>query len=82
MVLETNAFHVGDKHFNGGGECVEKTRSNFSHTYAASYQQLPNRTYVGMIATHRYSPPKTGGITLSYSPLSMLYPQGIYVYMQ
>ena len=35
--------------------------SNFSHTHKASFQRLPNRTYVEMIATHRYSSPKTGG---------------------
>ena len=41
-------------------------------THSYSYQRLPNRTYVGMIATHRYSFPKMGGITLSYSPPGML----------
>ena len=32
-----------------------------SPTHTASYQRLSNRTYLEMIATHRYSPPKTGG---------------------
>ena len=41
------------------------------HVHTAT-QQLPNKTYVEMIVTHRYSPPKKGGITLLYSPLIML----------
>ena len=39
------------------------------HTCTGSYRWLPNRTYVKMITTDRYSPLKTGGIMLSYSPL-------------
>ena len=60
LVLETNAF--------------ENARSNFSHTHTASYQRLSNGTYLEMIATHWYSPPKrTVAITLLYSPLSTLH---------
>ena len=43
--------------------------SNFSHIYTASYQRLRNITYVEMIATHRYSSPKTGGIIRSHTHL-------------
>ena len=59
--------------------------SQFSHIHTASYQQLPNRTYVEMMATHRYSrsPPKMGGIMLSYSPPNTLshcrHPQSSYM---
>ena len=46
-------------------KCVENSRLNFSHTHRASYmymyQRLSNITYLQMIATHRYSPLKTGG---------------------
>ena len=45
IVLETNAFRAGD-------ERVENTRLNLSHTHIASYQRLPNRAYVEIIATH------------------------------
>ena len=45
-----------------------RLRTNFSHahTYSASYQRLPNWSYVEMSATYRYSPLSTGGITISY----------------
>ena len=33
-----------------------------------------------MIATHKYSPPKTGGITLLYSPPSIRYIHKLYTY--
>ena len=58
-------FRAGDEHFGAGDERVENTRSNFSHTHTASYQRLPNQPWVKVIATHKYSPPKTGGITRS-----------------
>ena len=67
LALETNAFHAGDQHFSAGDEQVKNAGSNFSHTHTASYQQLPNRTYVDMIASHSYSLPKTGSITLRRS---------------
>ena len=77
IVLETNTFgdgdervHPGDEHFIAGDERIENAYSNFSHTHTANYQWLPNRPYVQIIATYGYSPPKTGGFTLSYSPLS------------
>ena len=62
-----------------------RLHSNFSHTHThlATSDFQTNTTYVEMIATHRYSPPKTDGrcIMLSYS-LSMLshcrHPQVIY----
>ena len=52
---ETNTFSAGEEH-------VENAYSNFSHTHTASYmyQQVPNKTYVKIIVTHRYSLPKTG----------------------
>ena len=57
LAMETNVFCAEDKHFSALDECVENACSNFSHiqthTHTASYQQLPNETYVGMIATHR-----------------------------
>ena len=43
---------------------LKKLTSSFSRTHTASYQWLPNRSYIEMIDTHMYSPPKTGGITL------------------
>ena len=49
LVLDTHAFCAGgDEHSSARDEHVENTRSNFSHTHThtASYQQLPNRTYV------------------------------------
>ena len=49
---EMNVFHTGDKH-------VENARSTFSHIHTASYQRIPNRTYVKMIASHSYSPANT-----------------------
>ena len=33
-----------------------------------------------MIAIHKYSPPKTGGIMLSYSTLSIRYIHKLYIY--
>ena len=49
------------------------------HTHTASYQRLSNKTYLKVIATHRYTPSKMEvAITLSYSPPSTLYPQVIY----
>ena len=41
--------------------------SNISHIHTASYQRLPNIPYDKMIATHRYSPLKMGGITPLHS---------------
>ena len=60
-----------------GDEHIENERSNFRYTHTAtcSYQRLSNTTYLEMITTHRYSPPK---ITLSYSPPSTLHPQVTY----
>ena len=59
MVLERNIFGARDEHFSAGDEHVENVHSNFSHTHTqlASYQQLPNRPNIDMIAFHRYSPP-------------------------
>ena len=55
LALETSAFRAGDKQ-------VENVRSNSSYTHTASYQRLPNRTFVEMIASHNYSPSNTGAI--------------------
>ena len=68
------------QHFSGGDECVQNKRSNFSHTHTASYQRLPRRPWFEIIATHKYSPPKTGGIMLSYSPPSICYIHKLYMY--
>ena len=58
---------------------------NHTHTHTASYQRLPNRSYFKMIATHRYSLPKTGGIMcshrVSYSPPSTLQRFTSYMYI-
>ena len=58
-MMEMNAFHTGDKHFSAGDKCVENTFGlqphTHIHTHTACYQQLLNRTYIEMIATHRYS---------------------------
>ena len=56
FALETNRFCAGDKCFSTGSECVENMPLNFSHTHTASYQQLPNQTYmyVKMITSHSY----------------------------
>ena len=69
-----NTCALGMKSFGAGDERIENVLLNFSHTHTASYQQLPNKPYVEMIVTCRNSPTKTGGITLSYLPLSTLYP--------
>ena len=57
LVLEMNGSHAGDERLSVWDECVEKTRLSFSHTdnthtntQLYSYQQLPNRFYVEMIA--------------------------------
>ena len=50
-------FCPGREHFSPGDDCINNAPSNFSHTHTASYQRLPNRPYVEMIATHKYSPP-------------------------
>ena len=62
----------GDKHFGAGEECVshwrqirwKRTFEFQPHTHTASYQRLPNRTYVKMITSHNYSPPRQGTIAL------------------
>ena len=79
LALETNTLLAEDEHFSAGDQRVENARSNFMqpHTHTASYQRLPNRSYVEMIATHKYSPPKTDGITLAYSPPSIRYQEYI-----
>ena len=63
LLLVRNMFYARDK-------CTENAHSSFRHTHKSSYQRLPNRTYVEMIATHRYSPVD---ITVShtYSPQNM-----------
>ena len=80
LAMETNALCTGDKHFSARDERVVNVHSNFSNTHAAGYQWLPNRPYVQIIATHKYSPPKTNGFMLSYSHLSTLHPQVIQTY--
>ena len=65
MAQGKNAFCASDEYFSAGGESIENERSNFNppspHTHTASYQRLSSKTYFKMIATHRYSPSKTGG---------------------
>ena len=76
-----NAFCTGDNYFSAGDEYVEKLEFQLqpqTHTASYMYQKLPNRSYVKMIATHMYSPPKTVGITLILtsshtSPHKLLY---------
>ena len=62
LVLEMNAFRAGDEH-------AENAHSNFSHTHThtASYQRLPNKTYIEMIASRNYSVPRTDAIELRRS---------------
>ena len=60
----------GTNPFGAGDERIENAHSNFSHTHTASHQRLQNRTYLEMIANHRYSPLKTGG---SYHALVLSY---------
>ena len=84
-MLETNTFCAGDEHFSARDEHFsarderfENACSNFRHTHR--YLRLPvtfKPNYVVMIAIYRFSPPKTGGITFSYSPPSILHPQVI-----
>ena len=80
LAWEMNTFCASDECLSAGNERVENTRSNFTHTQTASYEWLSNRTYLEMIATHRYSPPSKWEVatTLSYSPLSTLHPQVTY----
>ena len=63
MAMEMNVFLAGDEHFSACSECVEKTCSNFSHTYthtqlATSDFQTELIVYAEIIASHSYSPPK------------------------
>ena len=54
-MLKRTHFSAGDKH-------VENVHSKLQpHTHTASYQQLPTKPYVRMIATHMYPPLKTSG---------------------
>ena len=69
QIWPPNLFFVS-KVLSAEDERVENAQSNVSHTHTASYYRLSNEPYVDMIATHRYSPPKMGGFTLSYSPPS------------
>ena len=51
MALEMNEFHAGDEHYSAGDERVENAiRASATHTHTSSYQQLPSRNYVEMIA--------------------------------
>ena len=59
LALETNVLRAGNEHFSAGDESVENTFQT-SATHTASYQRLPNRTYVKMVASHSCSLPKTG----------------------
>ena len=77
MVLETDAFCAGDKHFSAGDERVENECSNFSHTHTASYQRLPSKAYVEMIASHSCSRSNTSAIMLWRSKR---YLQVLYMY--
>ena len=52
-------FRAGDEHFSAGDECVENECFKLQ-THKTSYQRLLNKTYVDMIASHSYSPLKTG----------------------
>ena len=54
---------TSDEHFSARDECINNMRVEISagNIQLYNYQQLSNRTYLKMIATHRYSPPKTGG---------------------
>ena len=54
-------------------------RTLATHTHTASYKRLLNRPWVEMIASHKYSPPKMGGITLLYSPPSIRYIPKFYI---
>ena len=58
---------AGDEHFSAKDERVENAHSNFTHAHRASYQRLPNKTYIKTIASHSYSPLKMGVIMLSRS---------------
>ena len=61
LALETNVFHAGMNTLVLETNMLKMSVSNFRHTHTASYQQLPNRTYVEMVASHSCSLPKTGG---------------------
>ena len=80
IVLETNNFGAGEERLSAGDERVKNTRSNLTHTHTGSYQQLSNKTYLEMIATHRYSPSKTGDSyhTLILASKYTLHPQVVY----
>ena len=73
IVLETNTFGGGwggvRTHFalltNALVPETNSSKTRFqtspAHRLSYSYQRLSNRTYLEMIASHRYSPSKTGG---------------------
>ena len=78
-----STFGAGDEYmyFRHGGQTHFAMETNtlkmhfqtsathtYTHTHSYMYQQLPNRTYLKMIATHRYSPPKMDG---SYHALKL-----------
>ena len=47
LALDMHAFCAGgDEQSSSGDKHVENTHLNFSHTHTASYQRLPNRTYM------------------------------------
>ena len=62
LALETNAFRDGDEHFSAGDECLShgtwnilvlqhfRASATHLHTATCSYQRLPSRIYVEMIA--------------------------------
>ena len=57
FVLGMNAFGAGDERirggderFSAGDERIENARSSVGDTQTASYQRIPNKIYVEMIA--------------------------------
>ena len=80
LVLDAHPFCAGgDEHFSAGDEHVKNARSNFSHTHKASYQRLPNRTYMYIELTFEKARYHAGEINsmalpwvLRWSPLWLL----------
>ena len=61
-----NTFCAGDEHFSAEANALKTHIQSSVTTHTTSYQQLPNRIRLRMIASHRYmySPPEMGTIML------------------
>ena len=78
LMLEIKVFCAADKQFSTGEEHIENMHLKFFHTHTRTQLATSDLRTKRRDNIYRYSPPKTGGITLLYSPPSMLGPQIIH----